>query len=49
MISGMTKRYGNIRLPPKFVLVVKDNEGKEKVLDDDDIDLEAGTFCTSFV
>lgn len=44
MLSEMKKRYGNIRIPPKFVLVVKDDQGNEKVLDDDDTDLEAGTI-----
>ncbi|EXX66502.1 uncharacterized protein OCT59_006790 [Rhizophagus irregularis] len=41
MLSEMKKRYGNIRIPQKFVLVVKDNQGNEKVIDDDDTDLEA--------
>ena len=44
MLSEMKKRYGNIRIPQKFVLVVKDDHGNEKVLDDDDTDLEAGTI-----
>ncbi|GET57132.1 hypothetical protein GLOIN_2v1788274 [Rhizophagus irregularis DAOM 181602=DAOM 197198] len=37
----MKKRYGNIRIPQKFVLVVKDDQGNEKMIDDDDTDLEA--------
>jgi hypothetical protein len=40
----MKKWYGNIWIPPKFVLVVKDDQGNKKVLDDDDTDLEAGTI-----
>ncbi|CAB5361920.1 unnamed protein product [Rhizophagus irregularis] len=41
MLSEMKKRYGNIRIPQKFVLVVKDDQGNEKMIDDDDTDLEA--------
>ncbi|GET64797.1 hypothetical protein GLOIN_2v1883234 [Rhizophagus irregularis DAOM 181602=DAOM 197198] len=37
----MKKRYGNIRIPQKFVLVVKDDQGNERMIDDDDTDLEA--------
>ncbi|CAB5364462.1 unnamed protein product [Rhizophagus irregularis] len=40
-VIGNEKRYGNIRIPQKFVLVVKDDQGNEKVIDDDDTDLEA--------
>ncbi|UZO27385.1 uncharacterized protein OCT59_019583 [Rhizophagus irregularis] len=49
MLSAMKKRYGNIRIPQKFVLVVKDDQGNERMIDDDDTDLEAGTILTSFV
>ncbi|CAB5371809.1 unnamed protein product [Rhizophagus irregularis] len=41
MLSEMKKRYGNIRIPQKFVLVVKDDQGNERMIDDDDTDLEA--------
>ncbi|GBC35249.2 hypothetical protein GLOIN_2v1883234 [Rhizophagus irregularis DAOM 181602=DAOM 197198] len=41
MLSKMKKRYGNIRIPQKFVLVVKDDQGNERMIDDDDTDLEA--------
>ncbi|GBC10993.2 hypothetical protein GLOIN_2v1883234 [Rhizophagus irregularis DAOM 181602=DAOM 197198] len=37
----MKKRYGNIRIPQKFVLVVKDDQSNERMIDDDDTDLEA--------
>ncbi|UZO13459.1 uncharacterized protein OCT59_004958 [Rhizophagus irregularis] len=41
MLSEMKKRYGNIRIPQKFVLVVKDDQGNERMIDDDDTDLKA--------
>ncbi|CAB5365956.1 unnamed protein product [Rhizophagus irregularis] len=41
MLSEMKKRYENIRIPQKFVLVVKDDQGNERMIDDDDTDLEA--------
>ncbi|CAB5383113.1 unnamed protein product [Rhizophagus irregularis] len=41
MLSEMKKRYRNIRIPQKFVLVVKDDQGNERMIDDDDTDLEA--------
>ncbi|CAB4434683.1 unnamed protein product [Rhizophagus irregularis] len=41
MLSEMKKRYGNIRIPQKFVLVVKDDQSNERMIDDDDTDLEA--------
>ncbi|CAB5357819.1 unnamed protein product [Rhizophagus irregularis] len=41
MLSEMKKRYGNIQIPQKFVLVVKDDQGNERMIDDDDTDLEA--------
>ncbi|GBC48504.2 hypothetical protein GLOIN_2v1883234 [Rhizophagus irregularis DAOM 181602=DAOM 197198] len=40
-VIGNEKRYGNIRIPQKFVLVVKDDQGNERMIDDDDTDLEA--------
>ena len=48
MISGIKERYGNIRLPDKFVLVVdddllKDGENKDDARNDGN--LEAGTIC----
>ncbi|CAB5348825.1 unnamed protein product [Rhizophagus irregularis] len=49
MLSEMKKRYGNIRILQKFVLVVKDDQGNEKVIDYDDTNLEAGTILTLFV
>jgi hypothetical protein len=51
MISGMKERYGNIRLPQKFVLLVDDdirNNSEDKDDERDDGDLEAGTICTFF-
>ncbi|CAB5376247.1 unnamed protein product [Rhizophagus irregularis] len=41
MLSEMKKQYGNIRIPQKFVLVVKDDQGNKRMIDDDDTDLEA--------
>ncbi|EXX64282.1 hypothetical protein RirG_144240 [Rhizophagus irregularis DAOM 197198w] len=41
MLSEMKKRYGNIRIPQKFILVVKDDQGNERMIDDDDTNLEA--------
>ncbi|GET62229.1 hypothetical protein GLOIN_2v1772147 [Rhizophagus irregularis DAOM 181602=DAOM 197198] len=41
MLSEMKKQYGNIRISQKFVLVVKDDQGNEKIIDDDDTNLEA--------
>ena len=52
MISGMKERYGNIRLPEKFVLIVDDellNSGEDKDDERNDGDLEAGTICTFFL
>jgi hypothetical protein len=51
MISGIKERYGNIRLPPKFVLLVDDdikNKGEDDDDEPDDNDQEAGTICTFF-
>jgi len=45
MISGMKERYGNIRLPDKFVLVVDDDLLENKDDERNDGDLEAGTIC----
>jgi hypothetical protein len=48
MISGMEERYGNIRLPDKFVLLLDDdllNDGEDKDDEQNDGDLEAGTTC----
>ncbi|PKK60528.1 hypothetical protein RhiirC2_856802 [Rhizophagus irregularis] len=41
MLSEMKKQYGNIRILQKFVLVVKDDQGNEKVIDDEDTNLKA--------
>ncbi|CAB5367448.1 unnamed protein product [Rhizophagus irregularis] len=41
MLSEMKKRYVNIRIPQKLVLVFKDDQGNERMIDDDDTDLEA--------
>ena len=43
----MKERYGNIRLPDKFVLVLDDdlNDGEDKDDEWNDGDLEAGTIC----
>ena len=43
----MKERYGNIRLPDKFVLVLDDdlNDGEDKDDERNDGDLEAGTIC----
>jgi hypothetical protein len=49
MISGIKERYGNIRLPDKYVLIVDDdllmNDGEDKDDERNDGDLEAGTIC----
>ncbi|CAB5355089.1 unnamed protein product [Rhizophagus irregularis] len=41
MLSEMKKQYGNIRILQKFVLVVKNDQGNEKVIDDEDTNLKA--------
>ena len=43
----MKERYGNIRLPDKFVLVLDDdlNDGEDKDDELNDGDLEAGMIC----
>ena len=41
----MKERYGNIRLPDKFVLVVDDDLLENKDDERNDGDLEAGTIC----
>ena len=50
MISGIKERYGNIQLPPKFVLLVDDdirnNKDGDKDDEQDDGDLEAGMVYT---
>jgi hypothetical protein len=48
MISGMKERYGNIRLPDKFVLVLDEDDLPKDSENNDarnDGDLEAGTIC----
>jgi hypothetical protein len=43
----MKERYGNIRLPDKFVLVLDNdlNDGEDKDDERNDGDLEADTIC----